>query len=196
MAIRFKCECGKALSAREIYAGRKVRCPKCGKKVTVPEPDEVGDKGEDGKGAVRGRGGLEAELLVGEDETIVFSSRPGVSVLVLRLIALNVLYVLVVVAPLVVAIVFWKNVHVLLSLPEDGWGQVLVLAPLGVGLVVGVVLNFLMWLTWQKTVYVLTASCIVAQGGVFFSSVQRMPLAKLGVVKQLRLGRGLAFFAS
>ncbi len=36
MAIDVRCECGKVLHAREEFAGRSTRCPKCGAPVTIP----------------------------------------------------------------------------------------------------------------------------------------------------------------
>jgi hypothetical protein len=36
MAIRFTCECGQELQAREEHAGRKTRCPKCGAEAIIP----------------------------------------------------------------------------------------------------------------------------------------------------------------
>src|SRR5690349_5915337 len=36
MAISFSCECGQALQAREEHAGRRTRCPKCGRDVMIP----------------------------------------------------------------------------------------------------------------------------------------------------------------
>ncbi len=35
--IRFTCECGKLLQAREEHAGRTVACPACGSRLTVPD---------------------------------------------------------------------------------------------------------------------------------------------------------------
>ena len=36
MAIEVSCECGKRLRARDELAGRKARCPGCGKSIVVP----------------------------------------------------------------------------------------------------------------------------------------------------------------
>jgi hypothetical protein len=36
MAIRFTCQCGQELQAREEHAGRKTRCPKCGAEPIIP----------------------------------------------------------------------------------------------------------------------------------------------------------------
>ncbi|MBI4614746.1 MAG: serine/threonine protein kinase, partial [Planctomycetes bacterium] len=38
MGVEFACECGKTLSVPDDRAGRKVRCPGCGKIVAVPAP--------------------------------------------------------------------------------------------------------------------------------------------------------------
>ena len=37
MAITFACTCGKKLQAREEFAGRKMKCPKCGTVLQIPE---------------------------------------------------------------------------------------------------------------------------------------------------------------
>ena len=37
MAIQFSCACGKAMQAKEEYAGRRVRCGGCGAIVTIPQ---------------------------------------------------------------------------------------------------------------------------------------------------------------
>jgi hypothetical protein len=37
MVIAFSCSCGKALKSQEAYAGRQVKCPKCGKVMTIPQ---------------------------------------------------------------------------------------------------------------------------------------------------------------
>src|SRR5262245_42328648 len=39
MAIPFSCECGKQLSAREQFAGRRMKCPMCARTLTIPSPD-------------------------------------------------------------------------------------------------------------------------------------------------------------
>jgi prepilin-type processing-associated H-X9-DG protein len=39
--IRFACECGKQLQAREEYAGRITRCPDCGRELPIPEAAEA-----------------------------------------------------------------------------------------------------------------------------------------------------------
>jgi hypothetical protein len=44
MAIAFSCSCGKAMKAKEAFAGRKVRCPQCDKVVRIPQRDH----GEEG----------------------------------------------------------------------------------------------------------------------------------------------------
>src|SRR4051794_8802593 len=37
MAIRVQCECGRQLQARDEYAGRRTRCPDCGRELLIPE---------------------------------------------------------------------------------------------------------------------------------------------------------------
>lgn len=37
MAIPFTCECGKKMSAKEEFAGRRLRCPECQRVVTIPK---------------------------------------------------------------------------------------------------------------------------------------------------------------
>src|SRR5712691_9972806 len=36
MTIRITCPCGKQLQARDDYAGKRVKCPTCGKTLAVP----------------------------------------------------------------------------------------------------------------------------------------------------------------
>jgi hypothetical protein len=36
MVLSFSCECGQALQAKEEHAGRRTRCPKCGRDVMIP----------------------------------------------------------------------------------------------------------------------------------------------------------------
>ena len=38
MAIEFKCTCGKSLAAKDEYAGRRLRCPKCQTVLFIPQP--------------------------------------------------------------------------------------------------------------------------------------------------------------
>ena len=40
--IRFTCDCGKLLQARDEQAGRAVACPACGRRQTVPDASAVG----------------------------------------------------------------------------------------------------------------------------------------------------------
>jgi hypothetical protein len=62
MAIQFVCECGKKISVREEYVGKRVRCPACQAVVTVPSSSAVEGEGEGGGGdegeaeGSRGRG--------------------------------------------------------------------------------------------------------------------------------------------
>ncbi len=39
MSILFSCNCGKAMKAKEEYAGRKVKCPQCASVVRIPQAD-------------------------------------------------------------------------------------------------------------------------------------------------------------
>ena len=39
MAIPFRCQCGKTIKAKDEMAGKKFRCPDCGKAMQVPEPE-------------------------------------------------------------------------------------------------------------------------------------------------------------
>jgi predicted RNA-binding Zn-ribbon protein involved in translation (DUF1610 family) len=36
MSISFSCDCGKKLAAKETFAGRRLKCPGCGKALTIP----------------------------------------------------------------------------------------------------------------------------------------------------------------
>ncbi len=38
--VRFTCECGKELQAKEEYAGRQTKCPECGRNMVIPGPGE------------------------------------------------------------------------------------------------------------------------------------------------------------
>ncbi|MCK4282754.1 MAG: DUF1922 domain-containing protein, partial [Candidatus Brocadiae bacterium] len=44
MAIRFRCECGRKLSAADGSGGNKARCPSCGKAVTIPAASVLPDR--------------------------------------------------------------------------------------------------------------------------------------------------------
>ncbi|MEQ9410322.1 MAG: hypothetical protein RIK87_21475 [Fuerstiella sp.] len=39
MPIKVRCRCGKGLKVRDSAAGKRIRCPECGKPVAVPEPE-------------------------------------------------------------------------------------------------------------------------------------------------------------
>src|ERR1700677_2912639 len=41
MSISFHCDCGKKLSAKESFAGRRLKCPGCGKVLAIPKPRAV-----------------------------------------------------------------------------------------------------------------------------------------------------------
>jgi hypothetical protein len=69
--IRFTCECGKLLQAREEQAGRTVACPACGSRLTVPDTSSAVQPGQPERGpgpapsgVRKGRGAPAAE---GED---------------------------------------------------------------------------------------------------------------------------------
>ncbi len=47
MAIAFLCSCGKALKAKEAFAGRKVKCPQCLNIVRIPRLDGAPADGQD-----------------------------------------------------------------------------------------------------------------------------------------------------
>lgn len=38
MSLLIECACGQKLKVRDEFAGKKVKCPKCGKVVTAPVP--------------------------------------------------------------------------------------------------------------------------------------------------------------
>lgn len=38
MPVRFACQCGMQLQAKEEFAGRQMRCPKCKAVLTIPQP--------------------------------------------------------------------------------------------------------------------------------------------------------------
>ncbi len=42
MVVHFNCACGQQLEAREEFAGRKVRCPRCGQERTIPATGRPG----------------------------------------------------------------------------------------------------------------------------------------------------------
>src|SRR5260370_13938694 len=43
MPIQLTCNCGRALRVKDEFGGRKVRCPACGKVVSIPRPEPVAD---------------------------------------------------------------------------------------------------------------------------------------------------------
>lgn len=47
MPIKVRCKCGKKLQVRDSAAGKRVRCPDCGKPVRIPEPETVVDDYDD-----------------------------------------------------------------------------------------------------------------------------------------------------
>jgi hypothetical protein len=46
MALSFSCECGQEMQAKEEHAGRRTRCPKCGKDVMIPSIEPALPAGE------------------------------------------------------------------------------------------------------------------------------------------------------
>jgi hypothetical protein len=38
MSIPFRCDCGKQLAAKDEFAGKRLKCPACGKLLTIPRP--------------------------------------------------------------------------------------------------------------------------------------------------------------
>src|SRR5687768_15249570 len=48
MSITFGCECGKPFTVADGYAGKRTKCPACGRPLTVPTPaDPEGASAED-----------------------------------------------------------------------------------------------------------------------------------------------------
>ncbi len=48
MPIRFSCNCGRSILAKDELAGRRVKCPQCGAVVLVPKPEPAAEKEEVG----------------------------------------------------------------------------------------------------------------------------------------------------
>ena len=46
MALSFSCDCGQEMQAKEEHAGRRTRCPKCGKDVMIPSVEPAPPPGE------------------------------------------------------------------------------------------------------------------------------------------------------
>jgi uncharacterized protein DUF1559 len=42
--LRFECDCGQTCQARPEHAGKKTKCPNCGKLLTIPSPDEANEE--------------------------------------------------------------------------------------------------------------------------------------------------------
>lgn len=47
MPIAFSCSCGKAMQAKDAFAGRKLKCPGCGRVVQIPKKIEEETDAED-----------------------------------------------------------------------------------------------------------------------------------------------------
>ncbi len=44
MAIEFSCDCGKLIRVAEQFAGRRAKCPACGRPLTIPQPEPSVDE--------------------------------------------------------------------------------------------------------------------------------------------------------
>lgn len=65
MPVRFTCsECGQRLNARDDKIGQRLKCPKCGTKLTVPSAEEA-DSHDPARDALK-----QLEEMVGEDDYI------------------------------------------------------------------------------------------------------------------------------
>lgn len=42
MPIKVSCQCGKRLSVKDEYAGKRVKCPGCGRTLSIPQPQAAG----------------------------------------------------------------------------------------------------------------------------------------------------------
>ena len=100
MAIQVTCNCGKMLSVKDDFAGRKVKCPGCQKLLRVPaaeefaedefvdEPAELPQKSRDGgKSAARGKGSKKGKKSSGSNRGLVTGLIGGGGVLVVGLLA-------------------------------------------------------------------------------------------------------------
>ena len=57
MSISFSCECGKKLAAKDNFAGRRLKCPGCGRSLTIPQRRAVATQlAGAGASASRGKG--------------------------------------------------------------------------------------------------------------------------------------------
>lgn len=48
MPIRVKCQCGKQLAVKDELAGKRVKCPKCGGPLPIPQPQAAAGENDDG----------------------------------------------------------------------------------------------------------------------------------------------------
>jgi|GEM_PF-6432834 len=193
MAIKFRCECGKALSAKEIYAGRKVRCPSCGMKVTVPEPGDLERRPDAHKFLTDSMVGSDrtivaAAVLASDEEDVLHAARPSAKTLFFRLAVFNLFMLVVVILP----ILFAPNLLSRINRVLPG-GVVTQMVLITIALVVAVLLSFSIWVVWQKSTYVLTNTQVVAKSGFFRLTTKRMPLSQLRFVASTNGGRKVIF---
>lgn len=81
MAIRFACACGKAVSIADEHAGRKAKCPSCGRILTVPRrsspPGNKSGEPPDGKSTCVVCGeAVASESLASKEPTICRDCQP------------------------------------------------------------------------------------------------------------------------
>jgi hypothetical protein len=102
MAIPVSCACGKKLSVKDEFAGRKVKCPACQKLLKVPaaeefaedefadEPAELPQKSRGGgKSGARGKGSKKGKKSSGSNRGLVIGLVAGGGVLVVALAAIE-----------------------------------------------------------------------------------------------------------
>jgi DNA-directed RNA polymerase subunit M/transcription elongation factor TFIIS len=66
MAIRFSCSCGRVLNIKDELAGKKGKCPECGKVVSVPMESEPEPTPEEIKAQAEAEAEVQAQALVAE----------------------------------------------------------------------------------------------------------------------------------
>ena len=100
MAIQVKCPCGKKLSVKDDFAGRKVKCPACQKPLLVPaseefveddfadESAEMLQKTRGGeKSTARGKGSKKGKMSSGSNRGLLIGLGAGGGLLVVALLA-------------------------------------------------------------------------------------------------------------